>query len=366
MKKVECKSIYDLAKLTGVSYATVSRVLNNRDRASESTRKMVLKAAGDYHFKPKMRARRKTIGIITVLDHMISHGFYGYIDTVLLHLLNELSIKKYCIEFFSSHNIISLQNALLDGLICFSVNDNIMETMKRMPNMPVVLLNSGPVSGCSRVYSNHEQSGRMAAEYLISKGHTRAGIILDRRLWGNQLRADGFRKAYEEKNLSCPPEFIGFLSEQTEAMMIKNMLAAGVSAFFLAGEDIILPVNNTIQMMNDCKENPITVISMENSNLSRYQNPPMTTVAQPFDDMIEKAVELLDRQIEKGINQPQDIQLDNSLIVRTGEVFKSGCQKSTNNKNTGVAENTQKTDDSQRVAEKVKPYASKRFLRIRK
>ncbi len=330
MKKTECKSIYDLAEITGVSYATVSRVLNNRDRTSESTRKMVLKAAADYNFKPKMRARRQTIGIITTLDHMIMHGVYGYIDTVLLHLLNELSVKGYSIEFFSSHNIISLQNCLLDGLVCFSWNGNIGETMKRMPNMPVVLINSGPVPGCSRIYSDHEQSGRMAAEYLIEKGHKRAGIILDCRLWGNQLRADGFRKVYEERGLGWSPELVGFLSEQAETTMIKNMLASGVSAFFLAGEDIILPLNSAIQMLNDCKENPVTVISMENSNLSRYQNPPMTTVAQPFDKMIEKAVELLGGQIEKGINQPQDIKLDNSLIVRNSEMLSREFQTSTN------------------------------------
>lgn len=323
MKKTECKSIYDLAKITGVSYATVSRVLNNRGRTSESTRKMVLKAANDYNFKPKMKARRQTIGIITVLDHMIQYGFYGYIDTVLLHLLNELTIKGYSIEFFSSHNIISLQNCLLDGLICFSWNGNIGETMKRMPRMPVVLINHEGISGCSRIYSNHEQSGRMAAEYLIEKGHTRAGIILESRLWGNKLRADGFQKAYEEKGFGWAPELVGFLSEQTETIMIQNMLASGVSALFLGGEDIILPLNGAIQMMNNHMENPLTVISMENPLLSRYQNPPMTTVAQPFDEMIEKTVELLDKQIEKGINQPRDVKLDNSLIVRnSGDIQK--------------------------------------------
>lgn len=321
MKRAECKSIYELAEITGVSYATVSRVLNNRGRISDATRKRVLKAANDYHFKPKMQARKKTIGVITVLDRMIGHGLYGYVDIVLLQLLNELSMKEYCIEFFSSHNIISLQNCLLDALICFSWDGNIAETMKRMPNMPVVLINGKPIPGCSRIYSDNEQSARIAADYLIEKGHTRAGIILKNRLWGNQTRADAFREAYEQKGLGWSQEFVGFLSEQTETIMIKNMLASGVSAFFLAGEDIILPVNSAIQMMNDCRKNPVTVISMENPIFSRYQNPPMTTVAQPFAEMIEKAVEVLGEQIKKGVNKPVDIKFDNSLIVRNSEML---------------------------------------------
>ena len=318
MKKVKCKSIYDLAEITGVSYATVSRVLNNRSRTSETTREMVLKAANDHNFKPRMKARRKTIGVITALDHKLHRGFYGYIDTILLQMLNELSMKGYSIEFFSSHNIVSLQNCLLDGLVCFSWNSDIKETIKRMPNMPIIMINSEATPGCSRVYSDHKQSGQMAAEYLIEKGHVRAGIILDCRQGENSLRADGFREVYEEKGLNWSPELVGFLCEQTETLLVKNMLASGVSAFFLAGEDIILPLNNTIQAMNDCEKNPLTIISMENPIFSRYQNPPMTTVMQPFAKMIEKTIELLEKQIKEGVNEPCDIKLDNLLVVRNG------------------------------------------------
>ena len=321
MKKKECKSIYDLAKITGVSYATVSRVLNNRGRTSEATRKAVLKATADYNFKPKMKARKKTVGIVTPLDHMIKHGFYGYIDMVLMHLLNELSIKGYSIEFFSSHNINSLQNCLLDGLVCCGWNDHIEETMKRMSTMPVVLINGKPVAGCSIVHSDHEQSGRMAAEYLIKKGHTKAGIILDCRLWGNQVRAEGFRKVFEEKGLPFDNVLEGYLSEQAETIMVKNMLSSGASAIFLAGEDFILPVKSTIEMINKLEKRPLTIISMENSCFSRYQNPPITTITQPFDEMVRKTIELLTTQIDKGINQPQQIKLDNSLIIRNSDVF---------------------------------------------
>lgn len=324
MRKKECKSIYDLADITGVSYATVSRVLNNRGRTAEATRKIVLKAAADYNFKPKMKARKQTVGIVMALDRMISRDFYGYLDAVLMRLLNELSMKGYSIEFFSSHNIASLQNCLLDGLICSGWNEHIEMAMKRMPNMPVVVTNGGPVAGCSRVYSDHEQSGRMAAEHLIGKGHKCAGIILDCRTWGNQLRADGFNKAFEEHEIPLESVMTGFLSEQTEAMMIKNMLSAGASALFLAGEDTILPLNSTLHLLNDFEKNPLTVISMENSALSRYQNPPMTTIAQPFNSIIEKSIELISSQIEKGVNEPKEIMLDNSLIIRNDDIY---CEK---------------------------------------
>ncbi len=321
IKEVECKSIYDLAAITGVSYATVSRVLNNRGRTAEATRKIVLNAAAKYNFKPKMKARRQTIGIVMWLDRMLKKDFYGYADTMLMHLLNALSIKGYSIEFFSSHNIATLHNCLLDGVICCSWSEQIEDAMKRMPNMPVVLINGGPAPNCSRVYSNHEQSGRMAAKYLIEKGHKKAGIILDSRIWGNQLRADGFRQVFEEKGMPLDPVMEGFLREQTETIMIKNMLSAGASAFFLAGEDTILQLNSTLQLLNDHEKNPLTIISMENSSLSRYLNPPMTTIAQPFDDIVKKTIELIDSQLERGKNHPQEIKLDNTLIIRNNDLY---------------------------------------------
>jgi len=321
MKKKECKSIYDLAEITGVSYATVSRVLNNRGRTAEATRKIVMKAAADYNFKPKMKARRQTVGIVIGIDRVLQENRYGYLDMFLIRLLNDLSAKGYSIEFFTPHNLSSLQNCLLDGLICMYWDERISEALERMHNLPAVMINSNTIPGFSRVYSDHEQSGRIAAEYLIDKGHSRAGIILDSRNWGNQLRAAGFVQAFAEKGVKLEPSMVGYLDEQAEAMLIKNMLSSGVSALFLGGEDTILQLNSTIQLLNDGKTNPLTIISMENASLSRYLNPPMTTVSQPFDEITDKVIELLVSQIDGGVNQPQEFKLDNILIVRNNDMF---------------------------------------------
>lgn len=321
MKKTECKSIYDLAEITGVSYATVSRVLNNRGRTAEATRKIVMKAAADYNFKPKMKARRQTVGIVMGIDRVLQEGRYGYLDIVLIRLLNDLSAKGYSIEFFTPHNLGSLQNCLLDALICMYWDDRVSEALERMHNLPTVLINYDAIPGCSRVYSDHEQSGRMAAEYLLGKGHTRAGIILDSRNWGNQLRAAGFVRAFEDKGIKPESSMVGYLDEQSEVMLIKNMLSSDVSALFLGGEDTILQLNSTIQLLNDGKANPLTIISMENASLSRYLNPPMTTVAQPFEVIINKVMELIASQIENGVNLPQEFKFENAMVIRSNDTF---------------------------------------------
>lgn len=318
MQKAECRSIYDLAKVTGVSYATVSRVLNGRDRTSAATREAVLKAAAEYNFKPRMKARRQTVGIVMGVDRILEEGRYGYMDTVLLRLLNELSNKSYSIEIFTTHNLANLRNCLLDGLITTGWDDFIAETMERMPNLPVVLINTGPIPGCSRVFSDHGQGGRLAATHLLERDHSAAGIILDSRNWGNLQRAEGFCQAFQH----CGGRtLVGYLDEQNEAVLIKNMLAAGVSAFFLAGEDTILQLCGTIRLLGSGLARPPTLISMENPSLSRFLDPPLTTVAQPFRQIVTKAVELVTARLDGETRPPEEIKLDNTLIVRGNDTL---------------------------------------------
>ncbi len=320
MKKTECKSIYDLAKISGVSYATVSRVLNGHSNISESARDAVLKAADEYNFKPKMKARKRTIGIAMGIDRVLNEGRYGYLDTILLQLLNKLSAQGLSVEFFSQHNIASLQNSFLDGLVCAMYDERIAKFIERMPNLPVITINMEPIAGVSRVYSDHEQSGRIAAEYLMEKGHQRAGIILDSRNWGNELRLKGFRKAFAEKGFSIDESLSGYINEQSEIFLVKNIISANPTAIFLAGEDTVLPLHGMLKILCDDRNIPMTLISMENPVISKYINPPLTTVAQPLGEIVDKVIDLINSRLESGINEISDCCLDNKLIVRGNDI----------------------------------------------
>ncbi len=319
MKKTECKSIYDLAKISGVSYATVSRVLNGHSNISESARDAVLKAADEYNFKPKMKARKRTIGIAMGLDRVLNEGIYGYLDTILLRLLNELSGKSLSIEFFTQHNISSLQNCFIDGLICTMYNEKIAKFIERMPNIPVVGINMAPIPGCSRVYSNHEQSGFMAAEYLISKGHFKAGIILDSADWGNNLRKTGFQKAFAARGVQIDESLSGFLQEQSPLLLVRKIIESGATAIFLAGEGAVLPLSGMIRILCAERKIPMTTISMENHVASPHLDPPMTTIAQPLKQMVDKAIEIIMARLDSKNNELTEYSFDNSLIIRTDD-----------------------------------------------
>ncbi len=312
----KCKSIYDLAEITGVSYATVSRVLNNRGRTSESTRRKVLETAAKYKFKPKMKARKKTVGILVNFERVLNDNKHGYVDTMLIMLLNSLAVRGYGIEMFTPDNLDSLKNSLLDGLVLLCWNDAVSEILKHMINLPVVAINSPSILGSSRVYSDHEQSGRMAAEFLIENGHKTAGIILDSRNWGNEQRLKGFCEAYAAKGIPLNNSLSGFLQEQSDLILARKIMSQNPSAVFLAGEDSIIPLSNTLRLLTEITNTELTLISMEHPSISRFINPPMTTVAQPFEQIVGKVIEILNEKIESCDGEPVEFCLDNMLIKR--------------------------------------------------
>jgi len=303
--------------MTGVSYATVSRVLNGRDRTSEATRAAVLKVAAEHNFRPRMQARKKSIGLLMDLDRSIREEKNGYMDIMVLKLLNDLSNRKFSVEIFTPHSIGNLKDSLLEGVAALVWSTEIAEILEKKHITNKVLINTEPIGGCSRVYSDHAQGGELAAQYLIDNGHTCAGIVLDARNWGNNERLRGFVDTFSRNGIPLKPSLSGFLSEQSEISLIPQILNEKPSAIFLAGEDNILQLVNTVKVLQPAGAK-ISLITMENPSISRFMNPALTTVAQPFKLMIDKTVEILVNGIEGDDVEPVDCRLDNNLVVRSG------------------------------------------------
>ena len=305
--KEKCNSIYDLARIAGVSYGTVSRVLNGRGNVSPATRQVVLEAATRYNFKPRMQARKPTVGFLLDLERSIAQQRAGYIETVLLQLLNALSVRGVTIEIFTSYNRGNINGGLLDGLI--SLDDNLGDLAEKVRNIPVLVLNGREDDRFSRVVSDHFQSGILAAEYLRERQCRRCAILLDSRNWGNLERQRGFLEMF-------PEAAAGFVAETPAHALLHQMVSCGIDGLFLAGEDNILEHLNILDSVLPADRPRPVLVTMENPSISRFLNPPLTTVAQPFPEMVRFAAELISEQILE--KQPKAILkiFPNTLIRR--------------------------------------------------
>ncbi len=315
MKNSECKSIYELAKRVGVSYATVSRVLNGHPNVAPETRAAVLNAAAAANFRPRLQTRRLKIGFVVKLEDHIVLEQSGYLDILTMTLIHELSRRGVTLEVFTPYNMENLTPGQLDGLIAIPWDATCVDELRRQRRVPVVLVNAEPHDWCSSVCCDHYESGRMAAEYLLACGRKRCGIVLSTPDWGNRLRLAGFRETLAAAGVNCGNELSGWLGEQSEIALFRRLMAEAPDGIFLGGESNLPEHVATIRLLGGDYPKTLSLVSMENRAVSRSLTPPVSGIRQPLEEVMRQAVELLLAQIQSPA-EPEHRLLSNQLIQR--------------------------------------------------
>ena len=216
MKKNKKISIKQIAQLSGVSVATVSRVINNNGRFSEETRQRVLDTIKKYDYTTNMAAKSlrvsksKTIGVIVpdinnlffaelVLE--IENFFFdeGYSVFICNTGQNETKEKEY---------FKSLDSKMVDGIICISSNlVNPADYVKR--NIPIVYLNNTDMKEYYSVECNHYEGGYLAGKGLIKKNCKRIVLLTNNKTASSvNSKIQGFKDALQKYNIPTYPELI--------------------------------------------------------------------------------------------------------------------------------------------------------------
>ena len=175
-------TIVEVARKSGTSLSTVSRVLSNSAYpVNEKTRKRVVEAAEALGYRPNSAARmlrsRRSMYIAAIVPSL-NNPFYS---TVISAIEQEVLASGYMLQMYSSNNDPELESRLLDligsvqaaALLISSMNWNEkLERKIRDLGIPAVFFDQIP-----KGYSGHyvgfdfHEAGRMAAEFLISEGH---------------------------------------------------------------------------------------------------------------------------------------------------------------------------------------------------
>ncbi|WP_226086098.1 LacI family DNA-binding transcriptional regulator [Mesobacillus sp. S13] len=324
MKKLTIKEI---AELTGVSTATVSKVLNNTGRYSEETRKKILDVVQEYDYRPNavaksLRTRRsKTIGVI-VPD--ITNEFFAQIV---------LAIEKYCgpkgYSVFICNTdengekelqyIKELELKGVDGLIHLIGSDELFNVET---NLPVVCIDRKPMAhNAAFITSDNFQGGYLAASELIEKGCKKILLIRDYRVGHPTLeRQKGFKSALKEKKIPFNEEEqvlnveVGIeQGKKAVQELIKNgnFDFDGVFAttdWLAFGAKLALEENG-IKIPEEVK-----IIGFDNINLAKYSS--VSSIHQDKEAMGQKAAENLINRIELNIHTNDVIKLPVTLVSR--------------------------------------------------
>lgn len=327
-------TIKDVAKLSNVSIATVSKYLNGGS-VKEENRTNIEKAIEylDYRVNNFARGlkinRSMTVGI--VVDN-ITNIFYDSIISVVEDCLHEKGYSSIICETKEDEDIrIRKLDFLLskgvDGILIFTTNI-LPETLNRYVDKGaniVVVDSIANGANCDFVTTDNISGAYQAVEQFILKGHKSIAIITgEERNFSAVERLKGYRRALEDYNLPVYEELIYKDSYDLEGgyKSFKKLLADKechptavlIANYFMAVGAIIAINEENIIIPDD-----ISIICFDNLELSKVFRPGLTSISQDNEELGKEAVKLLLSRIDgddKGsriIRVPAKIILNNSI-----------------------------------------------------
>lgn len=310
-------TIYDLARVTGVSPGTVSRVLNNRDRVKSETRERVLKAATELNLRPQASVRYRQVAVLS--EPNFSDRIEGYAATLTAHLTFALSRRKIGVVL-PTNPIEELPGLYLDGVVAVTFDKELQGLLSELEKrMHVVYMDKfDNVPGEYVVSSDHFNSGYIAAKHFIARGKKKLGF-LGRPYLPYVERLKGFRKALAEAKLPIDERMLVLTGPQVNiSSAISRVVRAGAEGLYVPGTSFqameCLHILTYVMGLSVPKD--ISLIGGENEGVSGLLNPPMTTIDEPSREMAEKAAEMLDALTSGQALTKRNVTLPVRLVER--------------------------------------------------
>jgi LacI family transcriptional regulator, galactose operon repressor len=321
----------DIARETGFSISTVSRVLSNSNYpVSESIREKVLRAAEMMGYEPNIAARSlrtdrtNTIGII--VDDLLSpftppivRGIQDYLNE---HGFLSLIVNSDWDPDQEQAAIKTLLSRPVDGIIFVEYSHQTTSDVLEQSNKPRVFVHrlfGSPIK--NSVVPDDYYGASLATEHLINLGHRRIGYINGPENWHTcRARLSGYQNTLASHNLVFDAALVqpGDWELESGYGAAENLLklAERPTAIFAANDQMALGAIYAIQDAGLRVPEDVAVVGYDNRNFTKTVRPSITTVNMPVIEMGGVAAELLLRQIAEGRKEAEEIKVKGQLIVR--------------------------------------------------
>jgi DNA-binding LacI/PurR family transcriptional regulator len=306
-------------------------MINTPDRVNGETRVRILAAIDALGFVPKAEARARAMkgtGRIGVISPFFTAP--SFVQR-LRGIAEALSTKKYELVIYTVDSEDRLKGFLssvpltgnLDGLIILSLQIDDVDARRLVDGgLPTVLVEF-PHPSLSCVEIDDVLGGRMAAQYLLRKGHRRLAFLGDTdlpeySLHPVSLRLIGFRQGLQEAGIELPDGFVRLApysqAQTREVAMELLSLPQPPTAIFVATDFQALGVLKAAHQLKIRVPEQLAVVGFDDLDLAEYAD--LTTIHQHLDESGRLAVEILLAQIESPSRPPRHVKLPLTLIER--------------------------------------------------
>jgi len=332
-------TIREVAADANVGTATVSRALNEPWRVSPATIERVNKSVERLGYRPNFRARllaRGNSGMICFLlsNRPFIHSVHAQILEGAAHEADILGVQIV----YASCNYepgaapseiemprILAARGLIDGVIVAGTNyPNLLGAIDQL-HLPYVVFGTNYVTGnggelANAVYVNEQEGAREAAKHLLSLGHARIRFIGDTLLPWYRRRYQGYCDALREAGIAPLPP-IGARGEDPVRMGEAAALELldrhpGFTAVFAGSDRAAHGAIKALRSRGLRIPDDVSVVGFDDDEIASLEEPPVTTVRMPTEEVGARCVLMLNDIIRSGVQPEQAAWLPAELVIR--------------------------------------------------
>jgi len=320
----------DVAARCGVSYQTVSRVVNNSPLVAEKTRALVLKAIAELDYRPNLAARRLATRRSSVIGMVGTKMTYYGPAQVMVSVEETARRKGYNLMFVGVERPGKAQLATAINDLCehqvhgflFGVRlgPSIDSVRRLCRGAPFVALDAGPADGVPTVAVDQQYGVQLATRHLLDLGHQQIAYIGGQSGWSaSKERRKGWAQTLVEADLEPALCVDGDWSPQSGYAAVVQLLDLGTrrfTAIVAANDHMALGTLRALHTKGIRVPEDISVVGYDDLPESGFFEPPLTTVHHDFAGQGERSVEVLLRMINREPAESQLELLRPELVIR--------------------------------------------------
>ncbi len=324
-------TIFDVATEAGVSFGTVSRVINNDVHVKPETRERVLQAMEKLGFVANRQARSLAGGKTNAIGLLVPDLGTGYIGEIIRGIDAELTLQGLDLILYTTHRtaskeanyVANLAHGMVDGLLLVLPRNpaDYVGTLTQR-NFPFVLIDhQGTGKDCPAVGATNWQGAFDATEHLIRLGHRRIGFVTGSMDLGcAQDRLAGYRAALRTHHLPAADELIYegtfFQPDGFTGAQVLLDLPHPPTAIFASNDVMAMGVMDAIRDRGLRIPDDVSVLGFDDIPQASLVRPALTTIQQPLEKMGRVATQMLLDLLEDPARPVQRIELPTKLILR--------------------------------------------------
>ena len=328
MKNNKKITIYDIARISGVSPKTVSRVINGGERVKPETYQAVMKVIDELSYVPNAYAqnltKKETINILISVKKMESFPliwFQTLLDKVL-QTCKEVGVNAI-VEYFGEgdsikDSIISSTGSLVDGVIVFyeGKDDSRIQYLKKN-NMPFIVFGESHTDGVIYVSNNDFKAGYDLMEAVEEKGFKKMWLLMGGPSLVNKNRENGVRECVSDKSYDINLEVIYglFTIESVYDYVRENLSTSNIpDIIFVSGDEKVQGVIRACYEKEISIPDQLTIVGFDNIPIAKYYTPALSTIAPNYTELAKEMIEGV-LAIING-EQRESVEVSTSLIRR--------------------------------------------------